>query len=347
MALKTPAFNDAKTYGFEWLRYVQETDLNSEGVVNYVTDLLPTNAATGLKVDVAAGTAFVKGDSGTPGVGLSQGLYAVVNDAAIPNAVTCAAADATNPRLDQVVLKVTDSQDLGDASDLATLEVLTGTPTGGATLENRTGAAALTSNRLRIADVLVPATAVNLTAANVRDRRLPANGYASRYIPTAESPTPGAALSAGILTTPDRVNLYVPTNGIVELNYQALVNVTTATTGFSWALFITDLATMTSTQLKSITTGGGAPATVGGVASGGFSTFRHWLTGFSGNVTFGNASDVTEVTTGTILPTPIRLYGLPAGEYAFDVRHTIGGGNTSTLRERRLWARVIAQGRSA
>lgn len=345
MTLKTPAFNDAKTYGFEWLRYATEIDQNSEGVVNYTTDLAPTNAATGLKVDVAAGAAYVKGDSGTPGVGLSQGLYLVVNDAAIANAVTLAAADATNPRIDQVVLKVTDSQDLGDASDVATLEVLTGTPTGGATLDNRTGAAALTSNRLRIADVLVPATAVNLTAANVRDRRLPANGYASRQITTNQSPTPGAALA--MLATPDRVNLYVPDNAIVELGFLALGAITTTVTGSGWAPFITDLATMVSTQVKQLQSSG-APAVIAGVGIGSVGATFGSIQGPTQNLSLGGGADVTEVATGTALVgSPLRIYGLPAGEYAFDMRYQVGATATLQVKNRRFWARVIGQGRSA
>lgn len=345
MALKTPFANDAKTYGFEWLRYATEIDQNSEGVVNYSTDLLPTNAATGLKVDIAAGAAYVKGDSGTPGVGLSQGLYTVVNDAAIANAVTCAAADATNPRLDQVVLKVTDSQDLGDASDVATLEVLTGTPTGGATLDNRSGAAALTNNRLRIADVLVPATATNLTAANVRDRRLPANGFANRLVATSQAVTPGAALA--MLATPDRVNLYVPDNAIVELQFIAYAAITTTTAGSGWAPFITDLATMTSTQLKAPAgPGGGAPAVVAGGASGTPGAAFLPISAI-GSTSYGGGGDATEVTTGEQLTAaPVRIYGLPAGEYAFDMRYQCGATATLTMKNRRLWARVIGQGRS-
>jgi len=345
MALKTPAFNDAKTYGFEWLRYATEVGRNSEGVVNYATDLVPTNAATGLKVDVAAGAALVKGDSGTPGVGLSQGHYLVVNDAAIANAVTLAAADATNPRLDQVVLKVTDSQDLGDASDVATLEVLTGTPTGGATLLNRSGAAALTQNRLRIADVLVPATATNLTAANVRDRRLPANGRASRYVATAEAVvSPGGALGTAALPTSDRVDLYVPANAVVELNALAFAKMTTTITGGAWAWFITDLATGTRTQLKALGNGG-APTNQSGGATGGLDAFYVAVKNL-GTAVFGNGADTTEVTTGTILTNPNYVYGLPAGEYGFEPMYACGATATLTIKERRTWARVVAQGRS-
>lgn len=181
MTLRTPAFNDAKIYGFEWLRYNTEID-NQEGVLN-AGDLKTTAAAGGgMRVDVAAGAALVKGDSGVPGTGLSQGLFIVVNDAAIANAVTLAAAHATLPRIDQIVLRVRDSSDLGSGADDAIIDFVTGTATSGATLDNRNGAAALPADCLRLADVLIPAAAVAVIAGNVRDRRLWAKGAYSLNI---------------------------------------------------------------------------------------------------------------------------------------------------------------------
>lgn len=176
MALKTPTFNDAKTYGFEWLRYLAETTGVQEGVIGSGDMKVTAAAGGGMKVDIAAGTAFVKGDSGTPGTGLSQGLFQIVNDASIANAVTLAASDGTNPRLDQICLRVRDSTDLATGADDATFVVLTGTPTSGATLDNRNGAAALSSDHVRLADVLVPALSSAVSAGNVRDRRPWARG---------------------------------------------------------------------------------------------------------------------------------------------------------------------------
>lgn len=176
MALRTPAFNDAKTYGFEWLRFLAEVANLQEGVVGS-GDFKATAAAAGLmRVDVAAGAAFIKGDSGTPAVGLSQGLFLLVNDAAIANAVTLATSDATNPRIDQIILKVRDSSDLATGADDVVLDKVTGTPTAGATLDNRTGAGALPNDAIRLADVLVPAASTSVTAGNVRDRRPWARG---------------------------------------------------------------------------------------------------------------------------------------------------------------------------
>ena len=98
---------------------------------------------------MAAGAAWVQGDDTA-----RQGLYHQVNDAAVTGLV--AAGHATNPRIDQVILRIFDSSVTG-VSDTPTLSTLAGTATGGATLDNRTGAAALPNGAIRIADILVPA----------------------------------------------------------------------------------------------------------------------------------------------------------------------------------------------
>lgn len=176
MTLLTPTFNDAKTYDFGWLRYLSELSLK-EGVVGSGDMKVTAAAGGGMKVDIAAGTALVKGDSGTPAVGVSQGLYLAVNDASVANAVTLASSDGTNPRIDQICLRVRDSTDLATGADDATFVVVTGTPTSGATLDNRNGAAALPNDYLRLADILVPAGSSSVSAGNVRDRRPWARGF--------------------------------------------------------------------------------------------------------------------------------------------------------------------------
>ncbi len=360
MTLRTPAFNDAKTYGAEYLRHLAETMLNSEGVANYATDFVVTPAASLLKVDVAAGAAWVKGDSGTPGMGISQGLYSVVNDATIANAVTLAAADPTNPRLDQIVLRVRDSADLATGADDALIEVVTGTATGGATLLNRTGAAALGNDRLRLADVLVPATATNLVGANVRDRRIPAKGVATSYISAAEATT---STTYTDLTTPDLIEAYVPNNAFVRLTYSAEVK--RATQNGQATIYLIDYSTSTPTvtQLKTYTLAGAAVAVQDVTISA--TAYQAMIT--QANVTawgtqpFTNpansGADVAGVATGMILSTgdgsqilpgnPILIHGLPAGNYGFAVRYKVTAGGTVTARFRRLAVEVVGNGRSA
>lgn len=205
MALRPTQYLDSQDFGFEWFRVLAEQSLR-EGAVGAADFKVTAAAGGGMKVDVASGVAFVKGDTGTPGSGISQGLYMQVNDASIANAVTLTASNGTLPRIDQIVLTVNDSSDLGSAGDTATLSVVTGTATSGATLDNRTGAAALPSNAIRLADVLVPAASASVTAGNVRDRRQWANG--------AEGQT---AYTSGMGTLTNTITLVPGTQVRVEL----------------------------------------------------------------------------------------------------------------------------------
>lgn len=177
MALLNTFPLDARTYEFEWLRRFFEVG-RQEGVDAAGDFKVTDGAGADLKVDVAAGLALVKGDTG-----FRNGLYLQLNDAVIANAVTFDAAHATLPRIDQVILRVGDSDDLGSAGDVPAIEKLTGAATAGATLDNRNGATALPNDCLRLADVLVPAAATSLLAANIRDRRTWARGAYFRVQP--------------------------------------------------------------------------------------------------------------------------------------------------------------------
>jgi hypothetical protein len=130
-------------------------------------------AGSNLSVDIAASTgngAIVQGDAVT-----AQGLYFVPPHTAVINeAITT--ANATNPRIDQVVLEIKDTTHDASGSNLAQTRVVTGTATGGATLDNRTGAAALPASALLLADVLVAATDTAISNSEIRDRRPWARG---------------------------------------------------------------------------------------------------------------------------------------------------------------------------
>lgn len=139
-----------------------------EGVQTYESFRVRQRAAggPGMFVDIGMDVeAFVRGDA----VAL-QGLYTVApHSALITEAVP--AADPTNPRIDQVVLELKDTTHDASGSNLAQTRVAAGTPTGGATLDNRSGAAALPSSAILLADFLVPALATTVVDANIRDRR--------------------------------------------------------------------------------------------------------------------------------------------------------------------------------
>lgn len=171
MAVEIPRFLQTKAYSALQLRRALAGMPIQAGVIDAL-DLDVTQRAAGganMSVDVAAGSAWVKGTFTA-----RQGMYHVYNDA-VAN-LTIAANASGNPRIDQIVARVYDSIDGGNAQDTGTIEVVQGTATAGATLDNRSGAAALPGTSIRLADVLVANGAASITNANIRDRRPWARG---------------------------------------------------------------------------------------------------------------------------------------------------------------------------
>ena len=168
MALQAPNYiQDGSTaYTAEDFRYNLETSCSLGEGVSGLPDYRVTQKASGanMSVDVAAGVGWVRGDTAT-----RQGLYHVVNDATVNVVVTT--ADATDPRIDQVVLRIYDDSYDGSGSFTAALEVLAGTPTASADLDNRSGVATLPDSAMLLADVLVGAGVTSITDSVIRDHR--------------------------------------------------------------------------------------------------------------------------------------------------------------------------------
>lgn len=129
---------------------------------------------TNLTVSVYTGVAYV---AGTSPITNDNGSYRVYSDSI--RSITLGTANATNPRLDQIVLRVMDDEFDNSGFVETRIEVLPGTPTAGATLGNRNGAAALMSMAENsdalylLADILVAAGATAVGSSNIKDRRIP------------------------------------------------------------------------------------------------------------------------------------------------------------------------------
>lgn len=136
---------------------------SSGGVVN-ATDLAVTqNGTPNMSVNVAGGSCWVPQTNAANG-----GLYFGLNDATVNLAIS--ASNPTNPRIDTVVATVNDAAYAGGTNNWV-LQVLTGTPTAGATLANLNGAAGLSASSIPIAYVLVPANATSIVTADLLDAR--------------------------------------------------------------------------------------------------------------------------------------------------------------------------------
>lgn len=158
-----------------WSSGVQEGVLNGGSY-----QVIQRAAGANMTVDVASSVglgAVVQGDSVT-----GQGAYFVPQTAANVN-VDIAAADATNPRNDLVVLEVKDDQHDAGGLNIARVRVITGTANASAAATDAPGAngtPALPSSCFLLALVRVTAAASSVTTAMINDRRTWAGGVPQR-----------------------------------------------------------------------------------------------------------------------------------------------------------------------
>src|SRR4051812_32925977 len=107
MALRSPAsWIQGGSHSAENDRLTERAGTIAAGIVGTGDLLVTANGTPNMTVNVAAGAALVAG-SLTP----TQGYYKVYNDASVSLAI--AAANATNPRIDIVVLTINDAQYAG------------------------------------------------------------------------------------------------------------------------------------------------------------------------------------------------------------------------------------------
>lgn len=203
-----PQYLNANTLKYTaWdLRRFTDDDPAGPGVADIgAFKVIQRQAGANMSVDVGAtGVGLMRGwVRGTTRGG--QGLYRVDNiDTTAPTTDTyigqindtITANASGNPRLDMVILEVLDQQHSG-ASNLAQIRVVAGTPNAGATLDTRTGAAALPANAILLADVIVANGAASIVTANIRDRRqFPIMGTIPAINPIdAVTPVPSAAFT--------------------------------------------------------------------------------------------------------------------------------------------------------
>lgn len=117
---------------------------------------LLVQASSGMNITVNAGVAWVQGSASA-----NAGMYAACLDAAAT--ITVATSDPTNPRIDNVIVQVTD---LGSSSSTTVITLQTGTPAPSPV------APALPANALLLATIAVAANASTIVAGNITDARV-------------------------------------------------------------------------------------------------------------------------------------------------------------------------------
>lgn len=169
----TPLFLTANTLVHNARDFRRVTqDVIGQGVCDYDSFRVRQRAAgANMSVDIqtasVANRAYIRGSLTT-----DAGMYRVYFNSATQTNLDVATADPSNPRIDSVYLCIEDSQEVVGNSR-ASVRMVTGTPTGGATLDNRTGAGAAPANMssFLLCDILVAAAAASIANAVIRDRR--------------------------------------------------------------------------------------------------------------------------------------------------------------------------------
>lgn len=162
----TPQYLQSKSYSAQKFR-TWFADIAQSGVFSDADFAL--SLLGGLAYRMSAGKAYIQGQQVA-----DQGMYRMNSlanaDLVVPT------GHASLPTLHQVILRVMDNTHDGSGFNEGRIETVPGTPTAGATLENRSGAANLTTlgeaskNVLLVYDILMPAAAVAISAGNVRRR---------------------------------------------------------------------------------------------------------------------------------------------------------------------------------
>ena len=167
----------------ERIRQSMQAPLAATGVVN-LGDLQVTALSTpNMSVNVAPGSLWIPGTQGStagegtnygaqtaygtpafPSTFTSQGCYFDYNDAVVNLAIS--AANATNPRIDLIVVTVQDGEYSGSANQ-AILQVIAGTPAG----TPAPPYASVPPNSVVLAQVLVGASVTVINSGNITDTR--------------------------------------------------------------------------------------------------------------------------------------------------------------------------------
>lgn len=254
----------------------------------------------GLTLGVAAGEAAVQGDSVA-----QQGLYYQRASAAAAGLSLVNPPDVTNPRIDQIVLEIKDDAHDAGGLNVGRIRVVQGTATAGATLANRTGAAALPNTCVRLADLLVPAAFAGpfVAATHLMDRRPWARGAFARKYATGTFSTGSGAFS-DIDATNLKPRLEITAGNVVEFTVSMRVD-STVGQGFRLTMdggaFETFLPTNATLLGNSAATSNGYHTTwqETAVPAGGSHTFAPQYAGFNSAT---NALSYVHVLVAELLP---------------------------------------------
>lgn len=159
MALRTPpSWLQQGSHPAENDRLTTQGIISTTGILGSGSLAVTANGSPNMSVNVAAGWAAIVGTTTT-----NMGVYQVYNDATTNLTIT--AANASNPRIDLVVVTVNDAYYSGLLND-CTFTVVAGTPAVSPTVPSTP------ANSIVLAQVAVAAAATTITSGNITDRRV-------------------------------------------------------------------------------------------------------------------------------------------------------------------------------
>ena len=158
MALRTPpSWLQNGSHPAENDRLTMQGIIATSGIFTTGSLAVTQSGTPAMTVQVATGWGAIVGDYTS-----NMGVYQFFNDAA--NTLTISPADPTNPRIDKVVVTISDSYYTG-VSNTVTFQVLTGTPAGSPV------APSTPVMSLALATINVAAGATSIINANITDTR--------------------------------------------------------------------------------------------------------------------------------------------------------------------------------
>lgn len=319
-ARNPPIFLQAGSHPAEHVRrWIHAMSGGSEGVINSGDFLVTQNGTPNMTVNIAAGRAFILGDSAS-----LQGTYFVENDATINTAV--AAADGTNPRIDRVIAEVRDAAYAGADNDWR-VRIITGTPAGSPV------APALPINAISLATLSVPALDTTIGTAQITDTR-PRSFLMGGTVVCTSTTRPAVPYEGmrAFETDTNRDILYDGTSWHQLNEFAAVVATSQTTTSASYV----DLATVGPSV--SILTGTKALVNLSCYMDNSGGNFSFYNFAVSGATTIAAASigPITKFNTGAEqLAGMVIVTGLNPGVNTFTTKYAVSAG-TGTFSSRNI-----------
>ena len=158
MALRTPpSWLQNGSHPAENDRLTVQAQYATTGIIGSGSYAVSAQASPNMTVNVAAGWCAILGSTA------SSGVYTAYNDATSVQTIT--AANAILPRIDRIVVTVSDAAYSGSTNTVA-FQVLAGTPNASPS------APATPSNSISLATIAVAAGATSISAGNITDTRV-------------------------------------------------------------------------------------------------------------------------------------------------------------------------------